>query len=45
MGCTRSELVLVTTVCLVSDEMSSTLAARDENTASSKMRQLVNNNM
>ena len=45
LGCTRSVFVLVTTVCLVSDEMSSTLAARDENTASSKMRQLVNNNM
>ena len=45
LGSTRSVLVLVTTVYLVSDETRSTLAARDESTASSIRRQLVNNNM
>ena len=43
LGSTRSVLVLVTTVYLVSDETRSTLAARDESTASSMMRKLVNN--
>ena len=43
LGSTRSVLVLVTTVYLVSDETRSTLAARDESTASSMMKKLVNN--